>query len=252
MGIAPLTKNLSVLLAAACLLAAANAARAQDDDDSNAIDDTPHVTIVGQAATEVVPDLATITLGVTNRRPTAKGAADATAATAGAVVDAVKAQGIKDADIATQSVSLTPTFEDIRDAQGRFTGRKATGFESSNTIAIRVRDLPRVGALAQSLTDKGVNSFDGIAFSVEHPQPILDKLAADAVANARRQAEMVAQAAGVKLGRVLLIERPSAATGRAPVFSMARVAVAPQAMPVEAGVEGLSAEMEVTFAIDER
>ena len=243
-----------VWLALALVVASAGLARAQDDDDTPSLDDTPHITIVGRAATEVAPDLATITLGVTNQKPNAKAAADATSAAAQAIVDAAKAQGVKAADIATQAVNLAQTFEDQRDGQGRDTGRKSTGFEASNTISIRIRDLSKAGTLAQSLIDKGANTFDGIAFSVERPQPILDRLAAEAVAAARRQAEMVAQAGGVKLGRVLLIERPGEGPARGPVFAapMRMAAVAQTSMPVEAGVERLAAEMEVTWAIDPR
>ena len=244
---------LPVALALAVVVVMAGGACAQDDD-TNAIDDTPHLTIVGTAVREVAPDLATITLGVSNRRPTAKAAADATAASAQKLVDAAIAQGIADADIQTQSVNLAQAFEDQHDAQGRYSGRVPAGFEASNTIAIRIRDLAKAGVLAQDLIDKGANSFDGIAFSVEHPQPILDQLAAEAVTNARRQAEMVAQAAGVKLGRVLLVERPAPESPGGRVYApMARLAAAaPKAMPVEAGTQGLAADMEVTWAIDQR
>lgn len=233
------------------LLAAIPAARAQDDDAGNVIDDTPHVTIIGSASTEVAPDLATITLGATNEKPTAKAAAEQTAQTAQAIVDAAKAQGVKPTDIATQSVTLTQTFDEIRDVNGRDVGRRPRGYEASNTIAIRSRDLTKVGALAQSLIEKGANRFDGIAFSIEHPEPILERLTAEAVANARRQAQTAAQAAGAKLGRVLLIERPDGSRpGQPPVFGVSRMAAAPKAMPVEAGVEGVGTEVEVTWAID--
>ena len=248
-------QTLPVALALALLVATTAGGRAQDDDDTNALDDTPHITLVGTATREVAPDLATITLGVTSRKPNAKAAADATATRAQRLVDAAKAQGIVSADIQTQSATLAQAFEDRHDAQGRYTGRDPAGFDASNTIAIRVRDLQKTGALAQALIDAGATSFDGILFTIEHPQPILDDLAAEAVANARRQAEMVARAGGVKLGRVLLIERPGAGARPAPpVFApMARMAtVAPKAMPVEAGKQGLEAEMEVTWAIDPR
>ena len=248
-------QTLSVVLALALLVATTAGGRAQDDDDTNALDDTPHITLVGTATREVAPDLATITLGVTSRKPKAKAAADATASRAQALVDAARAQGIAAADIQTQSITLAQAFEDEHDAQGRTTGRKPAGFDAANTIAIRVHDLQKAGVLAQGLIDAGATSFDGIVFTIEHPRPILDALAAEAVANARRQAEMVAQAAGVKLGRVLLIERPGAGARPAPpLFApMARMATAaPKAMPVEAGTQGLEAEMEVTWAIDQR
>ena len=246
--------KLRFVLALALVVTAAGAARAQDDDDTPSLDDTPRITVGGSATTEVPPDLATITLGVINHRPTAKAAADATATAAQAIVDEAKAEGVKPADIATQTLTLAQTFEDLQDAQGHYTGRKPSGFDASNTIAIRVRDLPKAGALAQGLIDKGANSFDGIAFSVEHPQPILDKLAGEAVANAKRQAEIMAQAAGVKLGHVLVIERAATAPFRERVFAapmaMAKRA-APSPMPVEAGSQGLTADVTVSWAIDQ-
>jgi uncharacterized protein YggE len=224
-------------------------AQAQDGDESNAIDDTPHITIVGTARAEVAPNLATITLGVVTSLPTARGASEANAKTTQAVIAAAKAQGIGSADIATQSVTLTQTFDELHDDAGRFTGRKPSGYEATNTLAVRVRDLGKVGALAQSLIESGANRFDGIGFSVEHPEPMLDRLAAEAVRNARRQAQLAADAAGVKLGRVLLIERPSADRPTQPVMYAARMKTAAPAIPVEAGTSELETTMEVTWAI---
>ena len=247
--------KLPLALALALLVAAGGVARAQDDDDTPSLDDTPRITVGGSATIEVPPDLATITLGVANHKATAKAAADATASAAQTIVDEAKAEGVGGADIATQALTLAQTFEDQQDAHGHYIGRKPTGFDASNIIAIRIRDLAKAGTLAQGLIDKGANSFDGIAFSVEHPQPILDKLAGEAVASAKRQAEIMAQAAGVKLGRVLVIERATAAPVRprayAPPMAMARVAAAPAPMPVEAGSEGLTANVTVSWAIDQ-
>ena len=243
-----------VLLAALVMAAALVPAQAQDDDDTPSLDDTPHITIVGTASREVAPDLAVITLGVMRHKLTAVAAADAVAITAQAVVAAAKAQGAKDTDIATRSLDLNQTFDEQHDPQGRLTARRPSGFDASNSITIRIRDLARAGELAQNLIDKGANSFDGINFTVEHPDPILDQLASEATSNARRQAEMVARAAGVKIGRVLLIERPDGGPARTrgalPYLSRATTIVPSKSMPVEAGTTTLDAEMKVVWALE--
>lgn len=246
-----MTKPLALVLALAFVLAAGTA-RAQDDDTPS-LDDTPRITVVGTASAEVPPDLATITLGVANHRATAKAAADATSTTAAAIIEAAKAQGVKPADIATRSIDISQSFEDQQDANGRYIGRRPNGFDASNTIAIRVRDLAQAGALAQILIDKGANALEGIAFSIEHPQPILDRLSGEAVANAKRQAEIMAQAAGVKLGRVLVIEREGAPRPVFPVpmAAMKAARATPAAVPVEAGSQSLQASATVTWAIDQ-
>ena len=65
----------------------------------------------------------------------------------------------------------------------------------------------------------------------------------------------MAQAAGVKLGRVLVIERGGAPPSRSKVFAppppMAARVAAPAAVPVEAGSEPLQANAVVTWAIDQ-
>jgi len=227
---------------------------AQDDDaGGTALGDIPHITITGVASVEVVPDIAEISLGVSTEKPRAVDAANETARIAHDIVEAAKAQGVESRDIRTQSVTLAQTFDNVNDSNGRYTGRKPRGFSASNVIVLRVRALDKAGALAQSLIDKGATQFNGISFSVEHPERVMDTLLASAVRDAKRQAEIVAQAAGVKLGRVLLIERPEAKDGvvvhpRAMPLAMAAPGAA--SMPVEAGTETLRNEMQVTWAVE--
>jgi uncharacterized protein YggE len=191
---------LSKLLCAAvvAILFSGAAGHAQQaDDDNNAIDDRPHITIVGTASVQVAPDLAEISLGVTTERPDAVEASAENARIAQAILDAAKAQGVAARDIHTQAVTLTQVFDEIHDANGHVTGRKPRGFSAENTIAIRVRALDKAGALAQSLIGKGATQFNGISFSVDHPEAVRDRLLGDAVRDAKRKAGIAAEALGV-------------------------------------------------------
>ena len=93
----------------------------QADDDGNAIDDRPHITIIGTASTQVVPDLAEISLGVATEKPSAVDASAENARIAQGIIDAAKAQGVEARDIRTQAVTLTQVFDEPHDANGRFT-----------------------------------------------------------------------------------------------------------------------------------
>lgn len=243
---------MQVLLKAVALTAALFAysqAQAQEkDDDGNAIDDRPHMTMIGEARRDVVPDLAEITLGVATERPTASEASLENARIAQEIIAAAKADGVAAKDLRTTAATLTQVFDDIRDAQGHVTGRKPRGFSARNVVTVKSRDLAKVGALAQTLIGKGATELDGISFLVEHPEPVLDQLLAEAVSDAKRKARIAADAMGVKLGPVLLIERPSAEPGPAPLFRT-RVMATAAAVPVEGGTETLSSEIEITWAI---
>lgn len=242
---------LKVLAAAALLCTIAIPAHAEDEGLS--VEDVPHVTIVGTATADVKPDIAVITLGVVSQRPTAREAATETARKAATLVESAKAAGVADADIRTQTLALSQNYDDLHDPQGRYIGRKANGFSAENIVTIKVRDLGKAGVLAQSLIDSGANRLDGIAFSVEHPEPILDRLVGEAVKRAKAQAEIAAQAAGMKLGRALLIAKPGDGGGmdvaRPSAMRLQAKAAASAAMPVEAGTDTFAQSVEVTFAL---
>lgn len=224
-------------------------ARGADDDETTAIDDMAHVTIIGTAETDVAPDLATITVGVETRKPSAREASDASALSMQQIIGAAKAQGVAARDITTEAITLVQAFDDTRDEAGHVTGRHPAGFDAADTLSIKVRELAKAGALAQTLIDRGANRFDGITFSLEHAEPVMDRLAAEAITNAKRRAQQVANAAGIQLGRILLIEKPDAASAIAPPVVLSRSRISAAALPVEAGTTHLAAAMAVTWAI---
>ena len=241
--------KLKITLFSALLLVSSQAL-AQQDDDLNAIDDTPHLTIVGRASAQVVPDLATIGVGVKAERPMPAEASAEAARIAAAVIGAAKAQGVEARDIQTGATTLAPVFDDIRDAAGHVTGQRPRGFSAGSTVTVRVRALDKAGAIAQSLIEGGASELRGIDFSLENPAPVEDRLVADAARDAQRKAGLTAAALGVKLGRVLLVERPEAPAGGSRPRVRRMAAQAAPAIPVEPGTRTLSREMEVTWSLE--
>ena len=228
-------------VASTLLLAASSAVRAEP---SGALVDTiPSITVDGEAQREVAPDLATVTLGVVTDRASASQASVDNAQAAAAVVATARAAGLSDADIRTTGIGLA-AVTDQRDAS------KIKTFRASNQVSLRMRDLGKVGPLVGQLAAQGANDIDGIAFSVENPEPILDDLRGDAARDARRKAEIYAGAAGVKLGRILRIT-PDAGGFPVPMpraYKLQMAAPAP-APPVEAGTEALRAHVQVTWEL---
>ncbi len=88
----------------------------------------PSITTNGVASTEVVPDIATISLGVDTERPKAADAARDNALAAQAIVGEIKAQGIEARDIKTLSVTLSPVYDEVHDANGYVTKRTLRGY----------------------------------------------------------------------------------------------------------------------------
>src|SRR5208283_5442423 len=108
-------------------------------------DSVPSITTNGVASAEVVPDIATISIGVDTERPNAADAARDNARATQAVVGEIKAQGIEAKDIKTLSIILTPVYDESTDANGRIIKRTLRGYNAHNSLDVRIRDITKAG-----------------------------------------------------------------------------------------------------------
>ncbi len=215
-------------------------------------DSVPSIATTGVASTEVVPDIATISLGVDTERPNAANAARDNARAAQAIIGEIKAQGIEAKDIKTLSVTLAPVYDEVTDANGRVTKRTLRGYIAHNSLSVRVREIEKAGAVAGQLMDKGANSFEGIEFDYTQKEAKYDALRGDAVRDALRKANSYVNALGLKLGRVLEIATKipyPVPAGMSPRMLGAAQHEGAAAVPVEPGVETLRTEVQVTWEL---
>ena len=155
----------------------------------------------GTATRQAKPDFASVSIGVTNKAATTAAAIDATSVAATRILTAARAFGIEPRDLQTSYVSLEPAYRTVRDASGG-TERRPDGYTASNTVTIRLRQLDRLGEFLRGVVDGGANQIGGIEFELADPGKLEREALAAAVKDARTQADIIAQAAGVRLGRI--------------------------------------------------
>ena len=206
----------------------------------------PSISVTGSGTASARPDTAEITTGVITQAPTAAAALARNSAAMDKVLKAVKALGIAEKDMQTTSVNVMPQRR-----QGRQEAQPPDiiGYEVSNQLRVKVRDLAVLGRLLDELVGQGANNLGGIRFSVAEPTALLDQARAKAVADARRKAEVYATAAGVKVGRVLSIQESGAAVPRFEGFQAMRT-MAASAVPVAPGEQEFEASVSITYAIE--
>lgn len=147
-----------------------------------------------------VPDVATIRAGVVTQSTTAAQALADNAKRMAGVLSALKTAGVQPRDVATSNVSLQPQY--------RYQDNKPpeiTGYQASNTVSIRFRDVARSGAILDALVAQGANQIDGPSLSLDQPDAALDEARVDAVKRARARAELYARAAGLSVVRIVSI-----------------------------------------------
>jgi uncharacterized protein len=202
----------------------------------------PAISVTGEASISVPPDRAEIDAGVTSDAKTAREASEANNVTMGKVLLALKAAGIDAKDIQTSRLSLQP-----QNAPNRSTTNAIVGYRAGNQVTVRLRDVATVANTIDLLVGAGANDIGGINFMVSQASKLLDDAREQAVADARRKADIYAKAAGVTLGTPLSISEEGSP---GPVFRGKMMAAAPMATtPVAQGEQALSVTVSVSWAI---
>jgi len=188
------------------------------------------------------PDEARFTAGVSTIAPTAAAASTGNSEAINRVVAAVRGLGIRPEDVQTRSITLNRL--DYGPNRGRF--------EANNQIEVRVRDLNKAGQAIAAATEAGANVLSGPNLDVADPEGASRASYAAAYRAARARAEAYAEAAGLRIDRVLAIRDVLGNDG--PIFQMERAAAdaaqqASNAPPVMPGRNSSEVRIRVDFAM---
>lgn len=196
------------------------------------------VTVTGEATIAVAPDTATMRIGVSSQEKTAREASEANAKQMTSVLAAIKNAGIADRDVQTSRLSLQPQYDPNKGTP------HLTGFQATNQVTVRIRDIDRLPTVLDRAIAAGANEMSGIEFTVSEQSKLLDQARADAIADARRKAELYATAAGAKLGHVVSIAEEGPAPPPRPMQTMRAGAV-----PIAPGEQTLRAIITVSYEL---
>lgn len=162
------------------------------------------VTVTGSATIRSAPDEAVVTLGVRTQAQTAEGAMQQNANRMAAIMRVLLDQGLRQGDIATAWINLYPNYDS--------SGLTIVGYTAENQVAATVRDMGRIGRIIDGSVEAGANVLGGIAFQLSDKNEGRDEALAEAVADARRKAEILAEASGASLGSVVTISESGGVT----------------------------------------
>jgi uncharacterized protein YggE len=199
------------------------------------------VTVTGEGTISVAPDTAVIRLGVGTEGKTAREASEANARKMSSVLGAIKDSGIAARDVQTSRLSVQPEYEANKPGTPHL-----TGFQVTNQVTVRIRDIDALPTVLDRAIVAGANEMSGIEFVVSEQSKLLDKARGDAITDARRKAELYAQAAGGHLGHVVSI----AEEGQ-PTPPRALAAMRAGAAPVVPGEQTLRAVVTVAYELEQ-
>lgn len=211
----------------------------------------PVIVVSGQGSATVAPDLAIVTLGVSETRKTAREAMDVANGAMAAVIDALKKQGIAPRDMQTSGLSVQAQYSYPDNNDGNPRPPVLTGYTVSNSLTVRLGDIAKVGAVIDRAVTLGVNQGGDIRFTNDDPAKTVKTARTEAVKDAIDKARTLADAAGIKLGRILEITEGGPSSEPQPLMRAQMAKEASDAVPIEAGENSYSVGVNVTFAIEQ-
>jgi hypothetical protein len=207
------------------------------------------IRVTGDSQVTAKPDRVQIDIGVTTHADKSADAATQNARQTDAVLSAVKKAAGSTAVLKTVNYSLAPTYKYQNGHEPLL-----TGYSASNLVQVTLDDLTKISNVIDAAAQAGANQVRGIAFTLRDQDAVHADALRKAVAKARADAEVLAQAAGLKIVRVLTLEETGARF--VPVMrSMAASASAGAeavATPVESGTLDITASVTLSVEVAPR
>ena len=201
------------------------------------------------------PDRAVILVAVESRAVTAQEAAQTNARKMDAVFAALRKVGIVPPNVATVSYALQPEYREPDPRSATPNTPRVVGYLAMNTVRVQVDSMPRVGAVIDATVAAGANRIENLSFELKDMESARLEALKLAVLQARGEAEVLAAAAGQKLGEPQSITSSSAWMPM-PQYRMraevGMVAAAPAPTPVEAGSLSVTANVSITYLLEAR
>lgn len=201
-----------------------------------------YVVVVGEGRVAVAPDVAQVRSGVTTTAKTVKEAVETNSRTMAGVITSLTESGIAQKDVQTSQFSIQPIYA----TQDQHSEPRLTGYRVSNQVTAKVRHIDKLGDVLEHLTAAGATDVGNVEFLVSDPSKALDEARQEAIADARRKAEVYARAAGVALGRVVSIEEDGVALPGSVSARLHAVGAIAQ-VPIATGESTLHASVTVSF-----
>ena len=173
------------------------------------------VSVSGEGKAYIKPDVALMNLGISNEGAKSEDVVKENNDKMNAVIAAMKALGVEEKDIKTTNYNLSPK-NNWTEEKGSF----IDGYSLNQTVQLKIRNFDKIGEVLQKATELGANTIDQVQFTVEDPEKVKGEAMKEAVTKAKEKAQNIANASGLKLGKMVSIYENSSSGGN-PVPSYA-------------------------------
>ena len=182
------------------------------------------ITVSGTGKAYAIPNVATFSFTISDTEKTVADAQTKATTAEKSALAVVRAAGVADKDIQTQYYSISPQYEyrnavcptpAIYNSSASSGGSGSasviycpsgksvlTGYQVSESISVKLRDLSKAGSLLADLGSAGVSNLNGPSFDVDNPDSVNAEARSAAIADAQSKAKELAKELGVRIVRI--------------------------------------------------
>ena len=245
----PVASSARLLLAGLLALGPAAMTHAQTPDPARAsapaaTSDGTLLSVSARAEASRAPDVATLSTGVVTQAADANAALKANSVQMARVIAAIRAAGVPERDVQTSGISIQPQY--------RYTDNQPpaiTGYQASNTVSLKVRDIARLGQVLDALVAAGANQVNGPNFEIDKPEVVYDEARKAALAQAQARAQMYANTLGMRVRRIVSISEGGGFQPPMPMMKAVAMDARMESAPVAPGETTLPASLDVVFEL---
>jgi hypothetical protein len=231
------------------------------------------ILVSGDGESYAMPDIATFDFSTTETAKTVKAAQSQVDEKISKALEVVRAAGVDDKDIKTTGYNVYPKYEytkSVCSADGFvpvidiYTSYRSTtcspskqilvGYEATQSIAVKVRDIEKAGDLVTNIGATGITNVSGIQFSVDNKDQYIAQAREQAINKAKAKAKVLAKQLGVHLGKIINYNE----NGNYPIYDYAKAmggaevsvsSVAPRVAELPAGETKITSNISITYEI---
>ena len=204
--------------------------------------------VSGDGLAQADPDFAVVRLGATVQAEDAGEAQAQVNAIMQKALEAVKGLDVDEKRVRTTGLSLYPVYDNNPRPDQQNGEPRIVGYRASNVVCVELDDLSKIGNVIDAAIDAGANELQGVDFQLKDDAEAKSTALREAVASARMKAEVLAEAAGMKLGDLIAISEGGTSV-RPPEPMYGRMSMMESNTPVQPGQLEVGASVEMRFRL---
>ena len=204
--------------------------------------------VTGTGEVTVVPDIATLRLGVIAEADTVAEAQSQAVEAMDKVMSALTDNDVAEKDIQTQyfNIRQITKWDRVKEEE------TVIGYRVTNMVTAKIREVDKAGTIIDAVAKAGgdLTRIEGISFSVDEPSAYYEEARQEAMADAKAKAEHLAELGGVSLGKPTFISE--GVSTPSPIYKGGLMGEAIPSLvptPISPGEQEISLTVQVVYAI---